>query len=125
MDHINLQAWTQPQKISRRVARLVQALKEFPIKVKHISGKSNQRADALSRRANYDQGEGDNENVIVLPECHETTARAARRERGVLVTLVRLVSNALVFREYRLGSLEGSATLPQRKGRKGCVLDEA
>ena len=50
------------------MARLVQALKEFPIKVKHISGKSNQRADALSRRANYDQGEGDNENVIVLPE---------------------------------------------------------
>ena len=67
-DHANLTAWTQPQKISRRVARLVQALEEFPIKLKHISGKSNGRADALSRRADYDQGEGDNEEVIVLPE---------------------------------------------------------
>ena len=67
-DHANLQAWTQPQKISRRVVRLVQALEEFPIKLKHISGKSNGHADALSRRADYDQGDDDNENVIVLPE---------------------------------------------------------
>ena len=67
-DHTNLQAWTQPQKISQRVAQLVQALEEFPIKLKHISGKSNGRADALSRQANYDQGNDDNENVIVLPE---------------------------------------------------------
>ena len=48
MDHANLQAWTQPQKISRHVARLVQALKEFPIKLKHISGRLNGRANALS-----------------------------------------------------------------------------
>ena len=47
-DHANLQAWTQPQKISHRVARLVQALEEFPIKLKHISGKSNGQVDALS-----------------------------------------------------------------------------
>ena len=50
------------------MARLVQALEEFPIKLKHITGKSNGRADALSRRADYDQGNGDNEDVIVLPE---------------------------------------------------------
>ena len=50
------------------MARLVQALEEFLIKLKHISGKSNRHADALSRRANYDQGEGDNKDVIVLPE---------------------------------------------------------
>ena len=46
----------------------MQAQEEFPIKLKHILGKSNGRADALSRRADYDQGEGDNEDVIVLPE---------------------------------------------------------
>ena len=43
-------------------------LEEFPIKLKHIPGKSNGRADALSRCADYDQGEGDNEDVVVLPE---------------------------------------------------------
>ena len=67
-DHANLTAWTQPQKISHRVARLVQALEEFPIKLKHISGTTNGRANALSQRADYDQGNDDNENVIVLPE---------------------------------------------------------
>ena len=67
-NHLNLTAWTQPQKISCQVAQLVQALEEFPVKLKHISGKSNGHADALSRRADYDQGNGDNEDVIVLPE---------------------------------------------------------
>ena len=67
-DHTNLQAWTQPQKISQRVAKLVQALEEFPIKLKHISGKSNGHADALSWWADYDQGDKDNENIIVLPK---------------------------------------------------------
>ena len=67
-DHVNLQAWTQPQKISHCVAQLVQALEEFPIKLKHISGKSNRWANALSRRADYNQGEDDNKNIIVLPE---------------------------------------------------------
>ena len=57
-----------PKKISRHVARLVQALEEFPIKLKHISGRSNGHADALSWRADYDQGDNDNENIIVLPE---------------------------------------------------------
>ena len=65
---MNLTAWTQPQKISQRVACLVQALEEFPIKLKHISGKSNGQADVLSRRADYDQGNGDNEDAVVLPE---------------------------------------------------------
>ena len=35
-DHANLTAWTQPQKISCRVARLVQALEEFPM-IRHVS----------------------------------------------------------------------------------------
>ena len=44
------------------------------------------------------------------PPCHETTARAARREREILVTLIRLASNARVFLEYRLGIPEDFAT---------------
>jgi hypothetical protein len=43
-------------------------LSEFDIELHHIPGKSNGRADALSRRPDYDQGERDNENVTVLPE---------------------------------------------------------
>jgi hypothetical protein len=67
-DHANLQYWRQPHKISRRIAREVLELSEFDIELHHIPGKNNGRADALSRRPDYDQGERDNENVIVLPE---------------------------------------------------------
>jgi ribonuclease HI len=67
-DHMNLQYWRDPQKISRRVAREFLELQEFPIKIHHVKGKSNGRADALSRRPDYDQGEQDNSNVTVLPD---------------------------------------------------------
>jgi hypothetical protein len=67
-DHANLQYWRQPHKISRRIAREVLELSEFDIELHHIPGKNNGRADALSRCPDYDQGERDNENVIVLPD---------------------------------------------------------
>jgi hypothetical protein len=67
-DHANLQYWRQPHKISRRIAREVLELSEFDIELRHIPGKSNGRADALSRRPDYDQGERDNEDVTVLPD---------------------------------------------------------
>jgi hypothetical protein len=66
-DHMNLQYWRQPQKISRRVAREVLALSEYDIEIHHIKGKSNRRADALSRRPDYNNGENDNRDVTVLP----------------------------------------------------------
>ena len=53
------------------------------------------------------------------------TARAARLEREILVTLTLPVSNALVSQGYRRDSLEGFATLPRMKGQRGFVLGEA
>jgi hypothetical protein len=64
---MNLQYWRDPQKISRQVAREFLELQEFPIKIHHVKGKSNGRADTLSQRLDYDQGERDNINVTVLP----------------------------------------------------------
>ena len=43
-------------------------LSEYNIKLKNIPGRENGRADMLSRRPDYDQGEEDNQDVIVLPE---------------------------------------------------------
>jgi hypothetical protein len=68
-DHLNLQHWRDPQKISRRVAREVVELADYPIKIYHVAGKANGQADALSRRPDYNQGERDNEDVIVLPNA--------------------------------------------------------
>jgi hypothetical protein len=47
-DHMNLQYWRDPQKISRRVACEFLELQEFPIKIHHVKGKSNRHADTLS-----------------------------------------------------------------------------
>jgi hypothetical protein len=67
-DHQNLLYWKEPHKISRRVAREVLCLSEYNIEICHIKGTANGRADTLSRRPDYDQGDKDNTNVIVLPE---------------------------------------------------------
>src|SRR5882762_7245729 len=68
-DHANLQYWRQPHKISRRIAQEVAELAEYNVVLRHIPGKANGRADALSRRPDYDQGTHDNENVTVLPDA--------------------------------------------------------
>src|SRR3984957_696685 len=67
-DHMNLKYWRDPQKISRRVAREVLELSEYDLEIHHIKGTSNGRADALSRRPDYDQGEDDKKDVTVLPD---------------------------------------------------------
>jgi hypothetical protein len=67
-DHMNLQYWRDPHKISRRVARQVLRLAEYDIELRHIPGKTNGRTDALSRLPNYNQGGDDNEDVTVLPD---------------------------------------------------------
>ena len=41
---------------------------EFNIEIRHLPGRANGRADALSRRPDYDIGSRDNEDVIVIPE---------------------------------------------------------
>ena len=43
-------------------------LSEYDIEIHHIKGTSNGHADALSRRPNYDQGEHNNQNVVVPPD---------------------------------------------------------
>ncbi len=66
-DHTNLQYWRQPHKISRRIAREVAELAEYNVVLRHIPGKANGRANALSRCPDYNQGDKDNENITVLP----------------------------------------------------------
>ena len=67
-DHQNLTYWKDLQKLSRCIAREQLDLMEFNFEIHHIPGKANSRADALSRRPDYDQGTHNNENIIVLPK---------------------------------------------------------
>ena len=80
-DHLNLQYWRLPQRISRRVAREVLELSEYNFEIRHLPGRLNGRADALSRRPGYDQGEDDNKDVTVLPD--HVFVRAGRIERAL------------------------------------------
>jgi len=54
-------------------------LSEYDFKIRHIPGKQNGRADALLQRSDYNTGENDNTNVIVLPE--RVFARAMNMEK--------------------------------------------
>jgi len=60
------------------VAREFQELSEYNFVLKHIARTKNARADALSRRSDYDTGEGDNEVVVILP--HEIFIKMAGKE---------------------------------------------
>ena len=48
-DHANLQYFKKPQKLNRRQARWLTELQEFHFTLHHIPGKSNSKADILSR----------------------------------------------------------------------------
>jgi hypothetical protein len=67
-NHQNLLYWKEPHKISRHIAREVLMLSKYNFEIHHIKGIANQRADALSRQPDYDQGQNDNQDVTVLPE---------------------------------------------------------
>jgi hypothetical protein len=67
-DHQNLLYWKEPHKISQRVAREVFMLSEYNFEICHIKGVANRQADALSRHPDYDQGQNDNQDIMVLPE---------------------------------------------------------
>ena len=43
-------------------------LSEYDLEIRHLKGSANGRADALSRRPDYDQGSQDNGNITVLPD---------------------------------------------------------
>ena len=69
-DHQNLTYFRKPQNFNRRQARWILDLQEYNFTIKHQSGKSNTKADLLSRRANYPRGENDNQGVTLLKTEH-------------------------------------------------------
>jgi hypothetical protein len=65
-DHKNLEYYRHPCHINRRVARYIPQLADYDFKLVHFPGTAN-KADALSRRPDYNKGNDDNEDIIVLP----------------------------------------------------------
>src|SRR5712671_101381 len=66
VDHANLLHYRHPQKVNRRIARYILTLADYDLEIHHRPGPLN-RADALSRRPDYDDGKEDNQDVVPLP----------------------------------------------------------
>ena len=68
-DHKNLEYFMKAQKLNQRQARWSLYLSRFDFALKHVAGKSMERADSLSRRVDWaERVEKDNENQIMLKE---------------------------------------------------------
>src|SRR3954449_915626 len=65
-DHQNLTYFRKPQKLNRRQVRWVMELAQFSFTLKHRPRHLNSKADLLSRRADHDMGQNDNQNITVL-----------------------------------------------------------
>jgi hypothetical protein len=65
-DHKNLEYYRHPRHINRRVARYIPQLADYNFKLVHFPGTAN-KADTFSRQPDYDNGQEDNDNILVLP----------------------------------------------------------
>ena len=64
-DHENLKYFREPHKLNGRQARWYLKLQDYNFKLKHIPGKTNTKADILSRKDQVDTKE-DNKDVQLL-----------------------------------------------------------
>jgi hypothetical protein len=75
-DHANLRYYRDPRKIGPHVAGYLLEREQYNIFLEYKPGATN-RADALSRRPDYDTGNQDNEDITVWPDeyfCSHHTA---------------------------------------------------
>jgi len=68
-DHKNLEYFMKVQKLNRRQARWALYLSQFDFTLKHVAGAKMEKADGLSRRADWKIGvDQDNENQILIKD---------------------------------------------------------
>ena len=109
-DHSNLEFWRTAQDLSRRQARWALWLSRFDFRMIHQPGKANAQADALSRMAQHQisDGEDNRQQVVLKPEHFSQIAatllhnpiedqirQASQREAQVLEGLQELKRNGL------------------------------
>lgn len=67
VDHANLTYYRHPQKVNWQVAHYIATLADYDINLVHRAGKLN-KADALSRQPDYNNGHKDNADITALPD---------------------------------------------------------
>ena len=84
-DYENLKYFREPHKLNGRQARWYLKLQDYDFKLKHIPGKTNTKADILSRKDQVDTKE-DNKDVQLLKNdiwARKTTAKIMMLGRKV------------------------------------------
>jgi len=66
-DHENLKYYREPQKLNGRQARWYLKLQDYDFTIRHVPGKTNTKADILSRKYDIDNSQ-DNLDVTLLKE---------------------------------------------------------
>ena len=87
MDHRNLKYFKEPHKLNGRQARWYLKLQDYDFILQHISGKTNTKADILSRKDQIDIQE-DNKDVQMLKEelwTRRTTAEIIMLKRNKMI----------------------------------------
>uniref|UniRef100_A0A670K6E2 Gypsy retrotransposon integrase-like protein 1 n=1 Tax=Podarcis muralis TaxID=64176 RepID=A0A670K6E2_PODMU len=67
-DHKNLEYWRTARVLNQRQLRWAQEFSKFNFEICYVPGPENVRADALSRKPEYLEGEGAPEETHVIPE---------------------------------------------------------
>ena len=84
-DHENLKYFRDPQKLNARQVRWYLMLQEYDFLLCHVPGKTNTKADILSRMFKYDVSE-DNNNIEMFK--NKTFIRQILEEKPILETTI-------------------------------------
>jgi len=85
-DYENLKYFKEPHKLNGRQARWYLKLQDYDFTLRYIPGKTNTKADILSRREKVDTKE-DNQNIQMLKE--ELWIRRTTNQDGTSIVLLR------------------------------------
>ena len=94
-DHSNLAYYRSPQKLTRRQARWTAEIQPYQFIFTFVPGKQNSRADALSRRPDYEKGEHDNEDITVFPDTKFRALRTKKSKKPKLKEQILRYSNLI------------------------------
>jgi len=144
-DHENLKYFREPHKLNGRQARWYLKLQDYDFMLKHIPGKTNTKADILSRKDQVNTKE-DNKDVQLLKDKlwqQRTTAEIVimgenktREENGILKEIRRNATrekkvvqalegnDSITWEEDRLVYMEGRIYVPNNKKIKEEILKE-
>lgn len=101
-DHKNIEYFRSARHLNRRQARWALELAEYDFTLSHKPGRTNHCPDALSRRPDYDTGDNDNNDTILLrPQWFRTLATAITIQTEGDIILERIRSTKKIEKRVR------------------------